>query len=232
MSGQNEEKNVRLTFYLTYVMLMTTGTITFIEALRNKSPIIRHVMNIETCISIVAAFFYSDFVKRIREPVINYRDLTSMRYLDWFITTPLMILGVSLMFAHNNTLLASKTSAAVFSTTVTLTYFVLIVLVNSVMLTLGYLGEVGTLSRPVAHAASFVAYFATFALMYFTMVRGTSWTNVVIFLIMAVVWLAYGFAYLLDERTKNICYNVLDLISKCFMGIVFWAYFTRSVTLA
>ena len=32
-----KEKMVRNTFYVTYAFLLTTGTITFIEAIRNKN---------------------------------------------------------------------------------------------------------------------------------------------------------------------------------------------------
>ena len=49
-------------FYITYVFLMTTATITFIEAMRTKDIKIRNILNLETCISVVAAFFYSKFV--------------------------------------------------------------------------------------------------------------------------------------------------------------------------
>ena len=49
---------VKTSFYITYAFLITTGTITFIEAIRTKDIKIRNILNLETCISIVAAFFY------------------------------------------------------------------------------------------------------------------------------------------------------------------------------
>jgi hypothetical protein len=33
----------------------------------------------------------------------------------------------------------------------------------------------------------------------------------------------------MEEENKNIGYNVLDLFSKCFVGLFFWAYFTKSL---
>jgi hypothetical protein len=48
---------VKSSFYFTYIFLITTGTICFIEALRNPDPKIRHIMNLETCISVVAGYF-------------------------------------------------------------------------------------------------------------------------------------------------------------------------------
>ena len=45
------------------------------------------------------------------------------------------------------------------------------------------------------------------------------------------LWALYGVAYWMDERRKNVAYNVLDLFSKCFVGIFFWAYFTKAIVL-
>ena len=33
--------------------------------------------------------------------------------------------------------------------------------------------------------------------------------------------------YNIDPMTRNVGYNVLDLFSKCFVGIFFWAYYTK-----
>ena len=52
-----QDKVVKFTFYITYAFLMTTATVTFIEAIRTKDIKIRNILNLETCISIVAAFF-------------------------------------------------------------------------------------------------------------------------------------------------------------------------------
>ena len=41
---------------------LTTATITFIEAISTKTPQIRHIMNLETVISVVAAYFYKQFI--------------------------------------------------------------------------------------------------------------------------------------------------------------------------
>ena len=73
--------------------MLTTATITFIEAMRNPDPKIRHILNLETVISVVAAFFYSQFVERIKdETEIDYQGINITRYTDWAITTPVMLL--------------------------------------------------------------------------------------------------------------------------------------------
>jgi hypothetical protein len=68
---------VKFSFMITYILLMTTGTITFIEAIRTKYIHVRHVLNLETCISVVAGYFYSVFVAKIDEYGKNNKQI------DW-----------------------------------------------------------------------------------------------------------------------------------------------------
>ena len=88
----NKERLVKTTFYITYVFLLTTATITFIEAMRTKDSKIRNILNLETCISVVAAYFYGRFVKEIEGKTLDYKQLNITRYTDWAITTPIMLL--------------------------------------------------------------------------------------------------------------------------------------------
>ena len=89
--------NVKYSFMVSYILLLTTGTICFIEAMRTKVPMIRHIFNLETCVSVVAAYFYYLFIEKIKEyeaekKPINWEEMTEIRYLDWAITTPLMLI--------------------------------------------------------------------------------------------------------------------------------------------
>ena len=73
------------TFYITYAFLMTTATITFIEAIRTKDMKIRNILNLETCISVVAAFFYGKFVHSLEnDEEINYgKRLYGLENIWW-----------------------------------------------------------------------------------------------------------------------------------------------------
>ena len=69
----NDKMLIDNSFYITYVFLMTTATITFIEAIRTDDNKVRHILNLETCISVVAAFFYGKFVENVeKDPETNY----------------------------------------------------------------------------------------------------------------------------------------------------------------
>ncbi len=205
-------------FYITYVFLMTTATITFIEAMRTNDIKVRNILNLETCISVVAAFFYSKFVDTIeKEPEINYEKINKMRYTDWAITTPIMLLVLVLAFLYN-----TKQGSLPISS------YAVILILNYGMLGLGYLGEIGTLTKFAANGFGFAFFAGLFGYLYNGFIaKQYNFDNMLLFMVFFVLWSLYGVAYFFDDVNKNISFNVLDLFSKCFVGIFFWAYFTK-----
>jgi hypothetical protein len=202
------------TFHLTYVLLLTTATITIIEALRTTNPMVRHILNLETCISIVASYFYSVFLEKIKGPY-TWPELTRIRYLDWAITTPMMLLAVCLALAYNN------------GQHVHLSMILTVVVLNYAMLAVGYMGEFNGLPRLQASLIGFIPFFVMFWLIY--RLVGKSLANRVLFGLYFLVWSIYGIVYLLDEELKQILTNILDLISKCLIGLGLWAYYTHII---
>lgn len=211
---------IQYSFYITYVFLITTGTITFIEAMRTKDILIRNILNLETCISIVATFFYSKFVTTLEstpEDKIDYREINRTRYVDWSITTPLMLLVLVLAFLYN-----------VNGGPMSISSYMKIIALNYGMLGAGYLGEIGVLPFLPANLLGFAFFGTLFAYLYKTYLsRKNNKTNTMLFSAFLIIWSIYGVAYFMEEIPKNITYNVLDLFSKCFVGIFFWAYFTK-----
>ena len=55
--------------------------------------------------------------------------------------------------------------------------------------------------------------------------------NLMIYWAFVFFWIFYGIVYQEEDETRNIAYNVLDLFAKCFVGIFFWAYFTKIFSL-
>lgn len=207
---------VKMSFYITYVLLITTGTITFIESLRTSVPAIRHVMNLETCISIVAAFFYGKFLTMIDNQELDFQTINRTRYTDWFITTPLMLLVLCLVLAYNT------------GSRVRVHIYISVLLLNFLMLWMGYLGERGILTRQQGFYLGFIFFFLLFGLVWMTFIAGKkNTTNLVIFSTFVILWSIYGIVYMMSEKTRNLSYNILDALAKCFMGIFLWAYFTK-----
>lgn len=216
MYNITNEELITNSFYITYVFLMTTATITFIEAIRTKESKIRHIMNLETCISVVAAFFYGNFTESLKEGV-DYEKLNATRYVDWAITTPIMLLVLVLAFLYNN-----KKGAMKFSN------YLIILFFNYVMLGFGYAGEVGWMQKEWANVIGFGGFASLYYFIYKKYISGkNNKDNNLLFTAFIILWALYGVVYMLDETTRNVGYNVLDLFSKCFVGIYFWAYFTN-----
>lgn len=205
-------------FYVTYILLLTTGTITFIEALRTKDQRIRNIMNLETCISIVAAYFYALFISRMDAG--NKQDIVPLRYLDWSVTTPMMLLSLIL-----TTLYTSGGGA------IHLTDFVITMALHYSMLLFGYLGECNYLNKVVANAIGFLFFGGLFTYIYRTYMKKYSLASSILFWVYVVIWAMYGVVYFLQHDEKMLGYNILDLIAKCLVGLFLWAYFAKVIRL-
>lgn len=212
-------KYVEYSFYLTYAFLITTGTITFIEALRTNNESMRHILNLETCISVIASFFYTKFVGDFKpeQYEIDYKTINLTRYVDWAITTPIMLLVLILAFKYN---LTGKA-------TVSFSDYFIILLLNYSMLLLGYLGEINVIKRMTANIIGFLFFGGLYVFIYkkYISIKENSQNNL-LFYTFLVLWSFYGVFYLLKNEYKNVGYNILDLFAKCFVGLYFWAYFT------
>ena len=215
------ERSIRYSFYITYVFLLTTGTITFIESLRTSDYRIRNILNLETCISVVAAYFYGNFVEMIdnngEEKSLDYKKINNTRYVDWAITTPIMLLVLCLALLYN-----TNGGALNFAS------FLIILIFNYGMLGMGYLGEIGFFTKINANIYGFGFFAMLYGFIYKEFLyKKSNNDNKLLYWAFFILWSLYGVFYLMDTTTKVVGYNILDLFSKCFVGIFFWAYFTK-----
>ena len=214
----NKEYLFKSTFSITYTLLLTTTIITFVEALRTPNPKIRHVLNLETTISFVASYFYSKFMILINAKNINWYQITQTRYVDWIITTPMMLLALCLVLSMNS------------NTIIHLSIISSIIILNYIMLLFGYLGEIKKIGRILAVILGFVAFLLMYYIVFVNFVQPKySRANYILFGIYFIVWSLYGIVYLFDEEYKNMITNILDLIAKCMVGLGLWVYYTDVV---
>jgi len=214
---------VKFSFSITYIFLLTTATITFIEAIRTNNANVRHILNLETAISVIAGYFYSVFLDKIsvyekEDRKIDWADMSLTRYIDWSMTTPLMVLVLCLVLSDN------------IGKSVTLSVFLTVVVINFLMLYFGYLGEAGQMARSAACLFGFVAFAGMFGIIYNQFVRPVyKFSNYIIFGVFMALWILYGIVYLLNDIYKNIAMNVLDSLAKCFFGLGLWAYYSKII---
>jgi bacteriorhodopsin len=229
-TSKNEKKNginqyVKFSFYITYAFLLTTAAITFIESMRTDNVTARHVLNLETTISLIAGYFYSIFLDKLavyekENKPINWSEITKTRYIDWSMTTPLMLLALSLTLSTNIKKVVSV-------------YLILLVfLLNYLMLYIGYLGEIGQMDRLWACILGFVPFVIMFGLIYRNFILPVyNLSNYIIFSLFVAIWSLYGVFYMMEKSMQNIGLNILDCLAKCLFGLGLWAYFTKIVVL-
>jgi sensory rhodopsin len=200
------------TFFTSYLVLFGYTIITLIEAIRTPSVLVRHIMNIETAVSLVAGLVYGYLNEEVRKPGADLKKLTQIRYIDWSITTPLILLSI-LLFYNGGGAVDYKTYLAIAG-------------LNAGMLYSGYLGETDVIHHMTGGILGFLFFGAMLTLFYTCCIPGSS--NAVVFWIFALIWTLYGVAYYIeDEETKNISYNVLDITAKALFGVVLWSYFGK-----
>lgn len=158
--------------------------------------------------------------------VIRHMTLASMakvRYYDWLVTTPVMLI-TSIIYYTYETLLQNNQKEKLKK--MTLANFVkknnmnmaVIILLNLLMLTFGYLGETGVINNMVATSGGFVFLIACFVFIYKKYAKYSD-KGMTIFGIMFILWLGYGGAFLLNPSQKNVVFNGLDVLAKNFFGV-------------
>ena len=98
------------------------------------------------------------------------------------------------------------------------------------MLGFGYLGEIDSIDKTTAWSISFLAFFGIFGTIYSYFIHPKQrYVNYILYAFYFIVWSMYGMVYFFEEETKNIGLNILDVFSKCLIGIGIWVYFTKIV---
>ena len=136
---------------------------------------------------------------------------TWTRYLDWAVSTPVMLLSAALFLRHRGGAPSGGALAAY-------------LLCNWAMLACGFAVERGyradRLLGLALGGAAFVLSFTALSLF----LNADDGLSLGLFWGMYLVWGLYGVAAALDEVRKNVAYNALDVVSKNFYGLFLFAY--------
>jgi bacteriorhodopsin len=229
----------QLSFYFSYIFLAGSSALTAFEVFSyfpaTYQPL-KYILAIETTVNVIASVAYNNLLTFINP--IDYSSLTQFRYLDWFATTPLLLISFTLylQYLKNKTDIQdndnpnsnnySNTSDKN-STGVQFEYdrLGLIVLLNFFMLVFGYLGEAGYINHTLGCILGFIPFFALFWFIWKW--YGDAIKNKWIFIVFIIVWSLYGIVYFLPNKAKNMSYNVLDIIAKVGFGLLIWAEVVR-----
>lgn len=214
------DKNIANTIYISLIMQLVT-TVISLDGLNYKLEerdfILREILILEAFVQFVEAFFYIWVILALKD----LKIMTSRRYIDWFITTPTMLVSTIVFFEYLNN--KSRTIHLVDFLKENKQDVLKIVSYNFMMLLFGLLGELKIIDNKVAVTIGFMFFYLTFKLIYDKYANKTQ-EGMKLFTFLVIVWSLYGVAALMPLKAKNISYNMLDIVSKNFYGL--FIYYT------
>lgn len=214
----------KLTFNLAFILLICASILTGFESLNNFPKEIlplKYILSIETCVTIIASIAYF-YLTRSYSTHQNF-DLTFYRYLDWFVTTPLLLLSLLIYLSYlknkDKNEKTVQTEDETFNIILKDKKVLIIILLNLLMLIFGYMGETKLINYILANILGYIPFIT---MLYIIWKHYCNQSNLYVFIIFSIVWSLYGVVYFFENNNKNICYNILDIISKVGLGIIIW----------
>ncbi len=208
-----------ITVYFSLLIQVFTGLFDYYVIQLNipsKLIVLKQVLIMELIVQIVEGIFYIWLALNITSVV----NITPHRYYDWYLTTPTMLVSlcVYLTYLKNDESNIETKDSLIKIVYDNLNVLIPIIFLNFVMLTSGYLTEIKKISRIPGVLFGFIPFLIYFYLIYENFAKySNSGFNLFIFFFS--VWFIYGIAALMNYKTKNIMYNILDLFAKNFFGV-------------
>jgi bacteriorhodopsin len=199
--------------------------------------ILKQLLFLENIVQVIQGSFYAWLVYNIK----NETNITPKRYIDWAITTPIMLIS---LICYMIFLRGSGESHVDIVTILHGNYATIftIVILNALMLLFGYLGEINVIPVIWGILIGFIPFVIYFYIIYDKFVKSDTETHIKtitdtttnvnteqsninttilkLFLYFLFFWSLYGIVGLLPYYIKNTIYNILDLFSKNFFGLL------------
>ena len=210
-------------FYNTLVVSIAVQIITGlieIGAFFVKVPtaylIIKQLLALELLVQCLEGGFYFWLVYNFH----NVVNVTPKRYIDWFITTPTMLITFMVYLIYLNKKVENKTSELELFAVLkeNSDVFLPVVVLNWLMLLFGYLGETGTINVFLGVFLGFIPFLIYYYMIYVNYVTQNT-NGYLLFWYFFFFWSLYGVVAILPYYIKNAFYNILDLFAKNFFGI-------------
>jgi hypothetical protein len=192
------------------------GVINYITINKEVSPndeILKDLLKVELLVQVIEFIFYIWLFYYFSQ---LSRNITPFRYLDWSITTPLMLITLCGFLNHDGTT-TSRLSDFLYNHAGPI---LKIVFLNASMLLFGLIGELGYLNPYISTALGFIPFALNFKYIKDTFLPSSddNFKNAV-FYWFVFFWSLYGVFALMNYTHKNIGYNILDIFSKNFFGL-------------
>lgn len=186
--------------------------------LEKNEVILNQILLLETIVQFIEFSFYIWLVFNFSNIKVN---VSLIRYIDWFITTPTMLFSIISFFIYQNVKPEFVSLKNIFYDNINILTWIFGL--NAFMLILGFSGEIKLINKYWATILGFFGLIGSHYLIYTNFV-GEKLINNYIFWFNFILWSLYGIAYMLSFKNKNIFYNILDVFAKNINGLLILAY--------
>ena len=191
-----------------------------IFALSIKIPtaltVIRQLLKVELGVQTIEVLFYIWLFFNVHKET----NVTPKRYLDWFITTPTMLvtLIVYLIYVKNKEIGGTENLDFLSIVIENKGVITKVLLLNWLMLLYGYLTEIKVLPTVIGVTLGFIPFLLYYYLIYknYANMSQEGWK---IFMYFFIFWSLYGVVAYMSYYARNMFYNILDLFAKNFLGL-------------
>jgi hypothetical protein len=213
---------VQLTTDISILVQLITGAVGFQGLFLNlseKHKILKNVLTLEMIVQCVEFFFYIYFLRSMTT-ITALPQMAALRYFDWIITTPTMLLTTIIFYKYEEHLEKNIENNLEFWEFIKTNKknIITIFLCNFGMLLFGYLGEIGVIDM----ASSLIIGFIFFGMTFYTIYKNYaihSKNAMKLFYFIFSIWGIYGIAALMTPYIKNNMFNILDIFAKNFFGL-------------
>lgn len=211
---------LNLTSYSSLFIQLITGIVGIkglSYKLDKKDEILKSALKLETLVQLIEFIFYLYLVYSIHNKILP-NNITSIRYFDWAITTPTMLLSTIIYLKYNEEKERNKTIKLFDLLKSEKNNILKILVANWMMLLFGYLGEINIIDIKYTTPIGFIFFAYVFKMLYSNYAVKT-YQGLKLYWPMFIIWSLYGVAAVFDFNIKNTSYNILDIFAKNFYGI-------------
>lgn len=207
---------VKNTVYFSIIIQIISTVVTWeglFKNLKNSDVVLKEILTIENIVQIIEFTFYL-YIASYNTDV---SKMGTLRYIDWFVTTPTMLFTTIVYMEYNN--VKDKGEMLDVKKFISLNKMKMykIFVNNFFMLVCGLLVEMNMINMYLGISIGFYFFYQTFKI-----IQTYTKNNIInnrLYAFLVVVWGLYGFAAMLSNKNKNISYNLLDLVAKNFYGL-------------
>jgi bacteriorhodopsin len=222
-------ETVKSTALLSVTLQCITGLIEsngLFFKVKKEDVIVKDILAMELFVQAIELVFYLHLVYLIFYSKLH-GNITSHRYLDWFITTPIMLISFISFFKYlknpNRNIRLFESIEEEYGNISKL------ILANATMLGIGLASELSIIDKNIGVAVGFLPFTYIFKILYSEYAKFTT-LSMMLYYFIFLVWGLYGVSAVLPFGPKNSMYNILDLFAKNFYGLFLFAflYFRQS----